>query len=145
MFGTTCYFNSRVPSNSELDNCPHIIMTNNEIWDATSLKTSHSSSEEEEYNGLVSTVTINREIMDCNPNDTQIKHDANESNIIRASVSATLTIETMLRRILEKVQVATYLPQEQDRKVAVVGSKRRHSQVTAEELAKKWIIGIKMA
>jgi hypothetical protein len=145
MHGKTCYFDSRVPSKFELDNCPHIVMTNNEMWDPANLRLGQNSSEEEEYHRLVSSVTINQETVDCKPNEPQMEFDANETDVILASVSSTLTMESMLTRILSKVCVATYLPQDCDRKFAAIGSKTRHSQVTAEELAKKWRVGIDTA
>jgi hypothetical protein len=37
MLGLTCYFDSRVPSKYELDNCQHIIMTSDEVWDPTNM------------------------------------------------------------------------------------------------------------
>jgi hypothetical protein len=99
------------------------------------------SEEEEKYLRLVSPVTINRETVDCKPNESQMEFDANESYVVLASVASTLTMESMLTRILSKVCVATYLPQDCDRKIAAM----RHSQVTAEELAKKWRVGIDTA
>jgi hypothetical protein len=149
MHGSTCYFDSRVPSKYELDNYPRIVMTNDELWDPASLRLSPNSSEEEEYNRMVSSVHINHETVHCNPNEPQMNFDAHESDIVLASVSSTLTMETMLPRILSSIRVATYLPQnpqeDDDRKISAVGSKTRHSDVTPEELSRKWRVGIDTA
>ena len=153
MYGSTCYFDSRVPSKYELDHYPRIVMTNDELWDPASLRLTHTSTEEEEYNRMVSSVHINRETTNCNPNEPQLDFDSNESDIVLASVTSSLTLESMLPRILSSIRVATYLPsnsqEEQNRKIGAIGSavgtKSRHSQVSAEELSRKWRVGINTA
>jgi hypothetical protein len=120
-------------------------MTNDEMWDPAKLRLGQNSSEEEEYHRLVSSVTINQETVDCKPNEPQMEFDVNESDVVLASVSSTLMMKSRLTKILSKARVTTYLPQDCDRKIAAIGSKTRHSQVTAEGLAKKWRVGIDTA
>jgi hypothetical protein len=73
------------------------------IGDPTSLRIGHNSSEEEiqsfGFNGNYKSRNL-----DCNPNEPQMEHDANETYVILASVSSTLTVETMLR-ILAKCEL----------------------------------------
>ena len=112
MHGSTCCFTSRTPSKHELDHYPRIVMTNDELWDPASLRLGQNSSEEEEYGRMVSSVHINQET-DCrNPSEPQMFCDDNASDIVLAGVSSTLTIGTMLPRILSSIRVATYLPQQ---------------------------------
>ena len=71
-----------------------------------------------------------------------------ESDKLLIGVSSLLTLETMLRRILSSVCVATYLPentQEGPRNVSSVGSKMRHSIESLEELSQKWRVGVNTA
>jgi hypothetical protein len=145
MFGSTCFFDSRVPTRHELDYYPRIVMTSDELWDPSSLRLTNSSSEEEEYNRIVSSVHINRETVDCNPDEPQMDDNANDNDVLFAGVSSSMTIESMLPRILASIRTATYLPdnpQEDERKVTAIGTKTRHSQVSPEDLSRKWRVGI---
>jgi hypothetical protein len=102
MHGSTCISESLLSIYTGLPGCE----TNDELWDPASLRLSPNSSEEEEYNRMVSSVHINHETVHCNPNEPQMNFDAHESDIVLASVSSTLTMETMLPRILSSIRVA---------------------------------------
>lgn len=58
--GTTIYFDSRCPTQAELDTCMHINMTHNAPWDPQNIELSlHSRSrEEEEKSRIVSDLNI---------------------------------------------------------------------------------------
>ena len=106
------------------------------------------SSEEEAHTPLVSTIKINQETGHCDPSEAQTEHNNPESNQLLIGVSSSLTLETMLPRILSSVCVATYLlenKQEKPRKISAIGSKTRHLIVYPEELSRIWRVGINMA
>ena len=138
MHGSTCHFKSRVPTKLELNTLPRIVMTSDEVWDPASLFTQHSL-EEEAHARMVSSLKINQETVHCDPSELQCEFNNPESDKLLISISSSLTLETMLPRILSSVCVATYLPENQgdSRKVSAIGSKTRHSIVSLEELSRK--------
>ena len=147
MHGSTCHFKSRVPTRLELDTLPRVVMTSDELWDPASLFTQRSS-EEEAHTRMVSSIKINQETIHCDPDEPQCEFNDPESDKLLVGISSSLTLETMLPRILSSVRVATYLPENQgtdSRKVSAIGSKTRHSIVSPEELSRKWRVGINTA
>ena len=96
----------------------------------------------------MSSVKINQETVNCNPSEQQTEFDDPESDKLFIGVSLSLTLETVLPRILSSVRVATYLPengQEEPCNVSSIGSKTRHSTVLPQELSRKWRVGINTA
>jgi hypothetical protein len=149
MCGSTCHFISRVPTKLELDTLPRVVMTSDELWDPASLFWKQRSSEEEEHTRLMSSVKINQDTIQCNPNEPQSESDESETDRLLVGISSSLTLESMLPRILSSIRVATYLPDnpqgDDTRAVSSLGSKTRHSVVTAEERSRKWRVGINTA
>ena len=135
-----------ISSQEELDTLPRCVMTSDELWDPVSLFQQHSS--EEAHTRLVSSTKINQETINCNPSKAQTAPNDPESDNLLIGISSSLTLETMLPRILASIRVSTYLPennQEESRKISAIGFKTRHSIVSLEELSRKWRVGINIA
>ena len=66
-----------------------------------------------------------------------------ETDLVLSAISSALTIVSMVPRIAASVKVATYLRDDQE--IASIGTKQRHSAVNAEELARKWRVGLETA
>jgi hypothetical protein len=123
----------------ELDTCPCMAMTSDELWDPASLF-QHNSSEEEACTRLVSSIQLNHETVCCNPNaEPQVEFDEPESNQMFAGISWPLTLETVPPRTLSSICVATCSPAnpQVDRTVSAIGSKTRHLMVSPEELSSR--------
>jgi hypothetical protein len=124
-------------------------MISDELWDPASLFRKQRSSEEEEHTRVVSSVKINQDTIQCNPNEPQSEFDESETDRLLVGISSSLTLESVLPRILSSIRVAIYLPDNPQgadtRAVSLLGSKTRHLVVTAEELSRKWRVGINTA
>ena len=141
MLGTVAYVTTRVPSWEEVNTCPRrIVMTDDCDWDPFTLELRPRSKEEEERRNIISSVRINSVDVSAYPNEPQILTSYHESDLVLSSVSSALCDETMVPRLVSSVNVATYM-----RDAASVATKQRHSSVNAEELARKWHIGLETA
>ena len=69
------------------------------------------SLEEEAHTRLVSSIKINQEMVNCDSSEARMESEFNdlESNRLLIGLSSSLSLETMLPRILSSVRVATYL------------------------------------
>jgi hypothetical protein len=145
MMGMIAYVETRAPTWKEIQDCTWIVMTDEVDWDPLNLNLHPRSKEEEEMNRLVASVRIHDVVVDARPNESQIRNPTHESDVILSSVSSALTDATMVPRMIASIRVATYLREDDEPTVATIGSKQRHSAVNAEELARKWRIGLETA
>jgi hypothetical protein len=115
--GNTIYFESRVPTQEEIDNCQYITLTDDDEWDpnVTDL-TDHRPKE------------INEVVSQGDGDET------NESKEVLTTISGIYTSETYATRILKSVRI-----------VEQVASQSRHSKVSPENIARKWNIGLDRA
>jgi hypothetical protein len=144
MFGSFACVTTRTPTSQELRDCPQIIMMSEDEWDPLTIHLVSKSKEEEEYSNLVSSVQISNVKVDAYPNEPQMIHPMHETDLLLSSVSSALTYQTMVPRMVAAVQVATYM-REDELTVGSVKSRERHSAVNAEELSRKWHIGLETA
>jgi hypothetical protein len=110
MKGTNIYFDSRVPSKWELQNCRIITMTDDNVWDPTVVK--------------IAAVTT--------PNGNNHCGERMTDNPLRG-LSDVFDESSLVQRMISAVNVS-YL-----------GVKNRHSQITAEEVARKFRCGLETA
>ena len=132
MDGTTVYFETRVPTAWELENCKTIQVTDDTVWNpanvtiATIDTTSDLPLVEVLMRRNLSSLNVsNKSIPEITENDLTPYDDA-----------------TLLNRMIGNVKVATA---HRDAHVAFVGSKDRHSNVNAETVARKFRCGIETA
>jgi hypothetical protein len=144
MMGTIAYVTTRAPTWQEIQNCPHIVMTDENDWDPLTLDLCPRSKEEEEYSRIISSVRISDVNIDAHPDEPQIQASQHETDIILSSVSSALSPETFVPWLVASVQVATYIREEQSN-IKSIETQRRHSIVNAEELSCKWGIGLETA
>jgi hypothetical protein len=115
--GSTIYFNSRVPTREEMDNCQYLTLTDDEDWNPT--ETDLTDHIPKEINALVRQDGL---IMVA------------ESDQILIDISPIYSHRMMTNRVMQSVRV-----------VSQVASKTRHSKVTPEHLARAWNIGLDRA
>jgi hypothetical protein len=134
MDGTTVYFETRVPTQYELENCKTIQVTDDTVWDPSSVSIASVTVtsdlplvEISERRKILSMNLINNNMPPANEsyNDLMPYNDA-----------------TLLNRMIGNVRVATAY---RDANVSFVGSKDRHSRVNAETVARKFRCGIETA
>ena len=108
MTGTTISFDSRFPSDQEIDDLPHIVMTSPDTWKPKEVTLRHISK--------VQSVPVDRRNIEA------------ESDLVLGQISSCyLEAETNLRIIASAVTTD------------------RHSVISAENMSKKWKIGIETA
>ena len=118
-------------------------MTSEDEWDPSTLSLGTRSKEEEEYSNLVSLVRISDVNIEAYPSEPQLINTY-ETDLVLSSISSSLTLETMVPRMVAAIQVASHIREEQP-KTSSVESNKRHSAVNAEELSRKWGIGLETA
>ena len=134
MDGTTVYFETRVPTQYELENCKTIQVTDDTVWDPSSVSIASVTVtsdlplvEISERRKILSMNLINNNMPPANEsyNDLMPYNDA-----------------TLLNRMIGNVRVATAY---RDVNVSFVGSKDRHSRKNAETVARRFRCGIETA
>ena len=132
MDGTTVYFETRVPTEWELENCKHVEMTDDSLWNPSQVTISNVTSTQDLP--LVEILT-RRNISSL--------HVMNKALPDETYSDLTSYDETrFLNRMIGNVNVATA---HRDLNVSFMGSKDRHSQVNAETVARKFRCGIETA
>jgi hypothetical protein len=115
--GNTIYFESRVPTTDEMENCQYISLTDDDDWDPTSVNLQDYMTKE------VKQVNVRCETM-----------EENESEHVLGTISSVYSIGSLTRRIQETVRVTSQ-----------VASQTRHSKLSPEHLARTWNIGLDRA
>ena len=149
MNGTICFLNTRVPSQDEIEHCPHIIMTSELPWDPSQLTVPLSPAPRD---GDKRTRTTRVDQVSSRLNTSRAPNygswrlplDEGESDIALSKVSTALTPKTMLSALATSVRYSG----EEDlkmTKVSAVNTRSRHADVTPEVLAEKWRIGLQTA
>jgi hypothetical protein len=116
MSGTNIYFQSRVPSQWELENCRTFVMTHDSTWEPTTV--------------TIATVT---------PTNAQAIDDRVSTEL--SSVSDVYDDPTFLTRVIGAVNIHDI----RTRNTAYIGVRDRHSHVSVEEVARKFKCGIEAA
>lgn len=127
--GSTVYFESFVPSEDDLHDYPHIVLTDDKEWDPTTVVLpQNQSSDEEEF--LIQAI------------DTYRQQPLSETDNVLASISESLSPQIAAVRMIEEVYYTKGLGPRQESEMV---SKTRHSQITPEHLSRAWNIGIETA
>jgi hypothetical protein len=117
MDGTALNFASRVPSEDELENLPHIVITADEAWDPKNVRLRKVSSASK-------------------PQDRRVRDY--ETDVHLGSISTTLLEKTSGERMISSIRIS-------DRTTGAVISNDRHSKITAENLSRIWGVGLDTA
>ena len=134
MDGTTVYFETRVPTLHELDNCKIVQVTDETLWEPSSVSIA----------GVMATVsdlplievTERRKISSMSVGNATNLTGEYDNDLVPFDDAA------FLNRMIGNVHVATAY---RDVNVAFIGSKDRHSRVNAETVARKFRCGIETA
>eukprot|EP00957_Ditylum_brightwellii_P053773 4073287-Ditylum_brightwellii.AAC.2 len=153
--GVIIGFDTRKPTEDELENCPRVILTEDTEWDPRTINLTGDSTQTREYRKLMSGVHIANVCTTSNPNEPQVCRSARTSDITLASISSAYTDLTLLPRLLACISIAHWVVcdggdrrQNGSNNTAIVGSMlsdTRHSKITPEELARKWNLGLATA
>ena len=136
--GVMSSFDTRIPTESELETCTHIVLTNDSKWDPNS--SDLEQQEENHENDGPEDLQHMRE----NGGGRQLfaMHRRTEVSAILSDVSNTLQDDSFLEDLEESVRVQ--LPQ-RNATAASAKTKKRHHEVTPVSLAKRWGIGLDTA
>jgi hypothetical protein len=134
MGGTTVYFETRVPTQYELENCKTIQVTDDTVWDPSSVSIASV------------TVTSDLPLVEISERRKISSMNLIHNNMPPANESYNDLMPyndaTLLNRMIGNVRVATAY---RDANASFVGSKDRHSRVNAETVARKFRCGIETA
>ena len=149
--GTVIYFNSRTPTDDELANCPHIVLTSQIPWDPTKVhfsSNSHSLEEEVERIRRVGAVKTNETIPELDNVDGEI---SGTDNVFHLS-GLTRKIATMKvvkepappSKVLLKPS-KTISTDVDSKELHTFESSERHTDVSPQDLSERWNISIQQA
>jgi hypothetical protein len=129
--GTTIYFNSRYPTDYEMDTYPHVVLTSDVPWDPSGLVMPGESTNDRLVHKVKSLQFhgINRH------------HQMYETDCITYSNFGD-TEQLQLERIIQSVNVGL---QPNTIAISELYSSARHSQYTPEHISRIWNVGIGMA
>jgi hypothetical protein len=154
--GSFTFLKTRSPSLEEIQDCKTIIMTSETEWEPATVELLPRSEAAREIEAIRTEVRVERVRVDAQPSEPQVLVGSSESDAVLAAVSSALSSVTFLPRMVSAIQVnsdpsGVVLPpahaggQEDtqgQRVAAAAKSDVRHSSVTAEELSRKWRIGL---
>ena len=130
MNGTICYFKSRTPRDDEIKNCPHVILTSESPWDPSALSYPLGEKKEEEelrFGGVKQIYQVD-----------STRHAPIDQDYI-SLLSPAYSPRELLPALISNVRVKTY------NNTSAVNSQERHSEISPENLASKWKIGLQTA
>lgn len=149
--GTLIHFESRVPTEQEMKHLPVILLTDSE-WDPSKNLVGRYREDMEMRTIRSLTSGVNpRQIMGLRADHARsFVERYGEVETELGKISPAYNIKSFCDRAISVVNIATHYRDdidgdktEGDRKVSSIISNERHSQVTPEELARKWNIGLK--
>ena len=136
MQGTTVFFDTRVPTAWEYDNCRIVEMTTDAPWNPgevtiSNVNTANLNMEQLTYRSVCALESIPR----CD--------DRCEGQCSCGTDLSVFETGSLVRRMVSSVHVTT--AHRNDTQVAFVGAKDRHSQVSPETVARKFRCGLETA
>ena len=148
------YLTTRAPTMEEINNNPSIEMTAESPWDPTMVRIPDLSREEEERRRMVAGIQLDNLAIEAGrPEEPQLHFGESEFDLLMTSCSAVYCERVMLQRLIASVRIASYYEDddpldaetETPRNVAMVNMKERHTAITAEEVSRKFGIGLETA
>jgi hypothetical protein len=132
--GTIIYFDSRTPTNHELEACPHIVLTSPAEWNPRDVQFPSNCNHGEEGTHRISRVGIDAHDM---------MFDMAAHNFDDRSISCVLT-----DRLLATVNINGDADGDQRPDVPIpktFATTKRHTSITAQEVSERWFIGLAQA
>jgi len=148
VMGTMVYFESRIPTECEEKHSPVILLTA-EVWDPPRVQMGNRRTAEGMAMASIQSFASGRMKAGVSAISSQAGM-VGETNSVLLGISPALDQREFFKRLINAVRVASHDrtvedAEEEQRKVPGVLSRERHSKITAEELSRKWIIGLKKA
>ena len=136
MDGTTVYFDTRAPTAWEMENCKTVEVTDSTLWNPGSVTIASLNSDDSIENITYRKIcAMQGKMCECNESD-----DGDDLPLSAYDESA------FIKRMIGAVNIASaHRDQPQQRNIAFVGAKDRHSQVSAETIARKFRCGLETA
>lgn len=136
--GAKVYFNSRTPTDHELETCETIILTNDSEWDPQNVELGARRPMEEEDLARVAMEEMKTQRISTVSLSSQ-PPQVYETDAVLESISSTLTEESLNKRMVGHVHV------KRKHGIYQVATQRRHSLITPEHVAQKWNLGLETA
>jgi hypothetical protein len=143
MEGTTVYFKTHVPLQWEMENSKIFVMTDDDTWDPATVRIARVGSGpicEAEAQARVRLRSLTR---------SNVGPASKLEGQILSNVSNVYNDDAFIQRIVGAINVATHVTTKDQvrnvNQISFIGTKDRHSQVTAEEVARKFRCGIEIA
>ncbi|KAI2501857.1 Reverse transcriptase (RNA-dependent DNA polymerase) [Fragilaria crotonensis] len=136
MDGTTVYFETRVPTQYELENCKTIQMTDDTVWEPSSVSIANVSVMSSDLPIIEMSERRKISAMRIRNNDNVLPPDESSNDLMPYDDA------TFLNRMISNVRVATSY---REASISFIGSKDRHSRVNAETVARRFRCGIETA
>jgi hypothetical protein len=161
--GSIVYFQSRAPTAEEITTLPQIEMTSDKRWDPSTVGAASRSREEEEHRKIIASVKIDLQTISAErPEEPQLRYGESEYDILLASCSAVYSERTLIQRLVSSVRVASCYDDDDEsstygaddsstyganktRQMAAVDTRARHTALTADEVSRKFGVGIETA
>jgi hypothetical protein len=133
---------------------PHIEMTSDFPWDPATVGQRPLSHEEEERRKIVAKVKIDQHTISARPDEPQLHYDESEYDLLMSSCSAAYSERTLIQRLISSIRVASCHKEDEDledetdvpqRTVAPVDIRARHTAISAEEISRKFGVGLETA
>jgi hypothetical protein len=134
MKGTNIFFETRVPTMWEMDNCRMIVMTDDAVWEPDNVSIAQILSDRDSYSDELSSIS---DVF----SDIQLT-----SRMVYAVQIHTIKRESLTNSLLEK-RTSHHENRISDttNNISYLIAKNRHSHVTAEEVAKRFRCGLETA
>ena len=146
--GTIIQFGpTRVPTDWEKKHLPVVIITGDE-WNPTEMEMSPAARTREQMElrtirSLTSDMTT-RDIVDMTVMATKVEMNG-EVECELEKISGAMNPRSFCTRLISQVNIATSYREDVDARNAYMISRKRHSDITPEELARKWNVGLETA
>jgi hypothetical protein len=149
------YLTTQAPSLEEIRNIPPIEMTSDAPWDPLKVGQRQLLWEEEERQALISSISINEYTTShTRLEEPQLHMDECEYDILLSSCSPVYSERTLMQRLIASVKVARCYNNEaaeegktnkKDVNVLAVDTRARHTELLAEEVSRKFGVGLETA
>jgi hypothetical protein len=141
--GTKLQFESRVPTRQELENCEHIEMTSDKLWEPGEVKLGQTKSKRSNMRTTIKRIstTFNAE-HPYSHSRSENYHYSDPSSIDSIIHQIEPSMIDIRERVIQKIELDTFddIPA---RRTFI--SSDRHRKVTADGIAEMWCIGTKRA
>jgi hypothetical protein len=153
--GNVVYFCSRAPTEEEIRTLANVELTSDKWWDPSTVGRRHWWREEEEHQKIIASVQVDPQMISAEwPREPQLQYSKAEYDFLLAFCSAVYSQRIHIQRLVASVRIASSYEDneenlreeaEQPKKVAAVDIRARHVALSAEEVSRKFGVGLETA